>query len=39
MLRKVAVVAVAQIGHDDSAGKNVTELTYETCRSVTKKRE
>ena len=37
MMKKVAIVAVAQIGHEDSAGKNITDLTYEVCKSALKK--
>ncbi len=34
MMKKVAVVAVAQIGHPESVFKNITELTYEACKKV-----
>ena len=34
MLNKVAIVAVAQIGHEDAINKNIREITYEVTRNV-----
>ena len=34
MANRVAIVAVAQIGHDDTSGKNLMEISYEVTKDV-----
>ncbi len=34
MANKVAIVAVAQIGHDDCLGKNMREISYEVSKDI-----